>query len=59
MLELIVLGRIPGTHIQITFNWFLLVVAIMLSGIELRTLYLRHREEIIAMIFLFKPFHRA
>ncbi len=59
MLELIVLGRIPGTHIQITFNWFLLAVAVLLGMVELRTLYLRHREEIIAKIFLFRPYHRA
>lgn len=36
MLNFIVLGLIPGTHIQITFSWVLLSVAIMLVYAEFR-----------------------
>lgn len=28
MLQFIVLGMIPGTHIQVTFDWVLLIVAL-------------------------------
>ncbi len=36
MLEFIVLGIIPGTHINITLSWVLAVAAIFLIVLELR-----------------------
>lgn len=36
MLNFIVLGLIPGTHLQITFSWIMLVAALVLMYIELR-----------------------
>lgn len=36
MLEFIVLGQIPGTHIQITFAWCLIVSLILLIWVDLR-----------------------
>jgi hypothetical protein len=34
MLEFIVLGIIPGTHVQITFSWVLLMTALGLIAYE-------------------------
>jgi len=36
MLNFIVLGLIPGTHLQITFSWLLLAVAGFMIYLELR-----------------------
>lgn len=36
MLEFIVLGQVPGTHIQVTFTWFLFAA---LAGL----MYFNHR----------------
>lgn len=36
MLEFIVLGQIPGTHLKITFAWCLIVSLILLIWIDLR-----------------------
>lgn len=33
MLEFLVLGQIPGTHIQITFSWYLFLTLGILSYI--------------------------
>jgi hypothetical protein len=38
MLELIVLGRIPGTTYQITFDWAIFAAGIFLLAIELYVL---------------------
>ena len=36
MLEFVVLGIVPGTHIQITFSWVMLFSACLLALYELR-----------------------
>lgn len=36
MLEFIVLGQIPGTHIQITFAWCVVVLLIGLVWLDLK-----------------------
>lgn len=36
MLQFIVLGMIPGTHIQVTFDWVLLIVALSSAAIVWR-----------------------
>lgn len=36
MLDFIVLGRIPGTQLRITFSWLLLAVAMLLLYAEFR-----------------------
>lgn len=36
MLEFIVLGEIPGTHIQVTLAWFVLVVFGLIIYIDLK-----------------------
>ncbi len=35
MLNFIVLGLIPGTHLQITFSWVLLAAAVLMVIIEI------------------------
>ncbi|MDB5185935.1 MAG: hypothetical protein JWL85_458 [Candidatus Saccharibacteria bacterium] len=32
MLELIILGRVPGTELQITFNWVLIATGVLLAS---------------------------
>jgi hypothetical protein len=34
MLELIVLGQVPGTNIELTFSWILALSAILLTWLE-------------------------
>ncbi len=34
MLELIVLGQVPGTNLVITFNWVLIIAASLFIGYE-------------------------
>lgn len=41
MLELIVLGQVPGTHFQITLSWVLAVSAVLLGTVEVRNIYRR------------------
>jgi len=41
MLVLLVLGYIPGTHLQITFNWVLFLIAGILLLYEINTLMKR------------------
>lgn len=54
MLNFIVLGLIPGTHIQITFSWVLLSVAIVLVYTEFR--YRRYHHQLApAMLGLEQP----
>jgi hypothetical protein len=38
MLELIVLGRIPGTSFQITFDWAIFLAGLFLLALELQLL---------------------
>jgi hypothetical protein len=56
MLEFIVLGIIPGTHYQITFNWILAAASLILIIIKART-FVRKRNVI--FIKLFTRLHRA
>lgn len=51
MLEFIVLGLIPGTQVQLTFNGVLLITAILLTAVELYFLYQRHKFAINLSIF--------
>ncbi len=45
MLEFIVLGQIPGTSVQISFNWVLIIAASLLSFVEMRKIYFRAKHE--------------
>lgn len=38
MLEFIVLGQIPGTSVQITISWVVVILACVLIGTEYRML---------------------
>ncbi len=37
MLEMIVLGQIPGTHFQITFSWFVAMAFLGLFFVDYRS----------------------
>lgn len=45
MLQFIVLGQIPGTHIQITFRGVLLLIVLGLAALEINTLLRRYRQK--------------
>lgn len=42
MLEFIVTGRIPGSSIELTFNWLLLIAAVVLIYIDFLLVKSRH-----------------
>lgn len=42
MLEFIVTGRIPGSSIELTFNWLLLITAVVLIYIDFLLVKSRH-----------------
>ena len=44
MLEFIVLGQVPGTHLIITFNWVLIVAAFALFGVEIYRISQRRKH---------------
>ena len=44
MMELIVLGHIPGTSTEITFTWVMLLTAGLLLLSELKIVVSRHRQ---------------
>lgn len=45
MLEFIVLGQVPGTHIQITFTWFLFAALIGLVVVDQRMKKFAHAKK--------------
>jgi hypothetical protein len=45
MEQLIVLGEIPGTHIQITFSWYALAIIAGLATLAYRT-HRRHLDQL-------------
>lgn len=47
MEQLIVLGQIPGTHFQLTYGWFQLIVlpALAFAGYKLYHLYLQKQAQ--------------
>lgn len=45
MLEFIVLGEVPGTHIVITYQWALLLAVTFLSFTVVKSLGKRNRSE--------------
>lgn len=46
MLELIVLGEVPGTRMQITVSWALIAGAIFLMSIESYLIYQRRHQSV-------------
>ncbi len=44
MLEFIVLGQIPGTHIEISFRALLFVMAVGLASFEFGYILFRHKQ---------------
>lgn len=40
MMQFIVLGQIPGTHLQLTFIWFQLILAIVIASVATIGYYL-------------------
>jgi hypothetical protein len=44
MMQLIVLGQIPGTHFQLTYGWFQVIVLPVLAFAAYK-LYLRHLQK--------------
>lgn len=53
MLEFLVLGEVPGTHIQITFTWYLLVALILLSYVVHKIKKSAHNKKEIKQLSLF------
>ena len=44
MLEFIVLGHIPGTDVELSFQWLMLVIITILVSLEAVMVVLRHRK---------------
>lgn len=49
MIQFLILGQVPGTHFQITFGWFQLVMVVAVAAAAYYVIYIRGMHNLKAM----------